>query len=254
MARGDWAERFDVAFATPPSLVQRRVWRAVFGDRFPEDLDPYSFVTSDELERFVDELRVAAGDLLLDVGCGRGGPGVWVAQKTGARLVGIDIAGTALAAARRRAEQLSLDAEFRFGSFEQTGLDDAAADAVMSVDALLFTADKSAAARELARVLRPGGRLVLTTWDYREQPANRPPQVGDHRPALAAAGFDVLAYEETTDWRTLMEETTAGLLDAVDELAAEAGRSRDEIEAELHEMADTFPAISRRVLVVAERG
>src|SRR6266568_2112300 len=90
----------------------------------------------------------------------RVGAGLWVAAATGAQLVGIDIAEAALRAARERAEAMGITATFRRGEFEATGLEDASADAVMSVDALLFTPDKAAALRELRRVLRTGGRLV----------------------------------------------------------------------------------------------
>src|SRR5689334_21977563 len=44
----------------------------------------------------------------------------------------------------------------------------------MSIDALLVAPSKQAAPREASRVLRPGGRLVLTTWDYSRQPEGRP--------------------------------------------------------------------------------
>ena len=58
----------------------------------------------------------------------------------------------------------------------------------MSIDALLFAPSKPAAAAELARILTPGGRLVLTSWDYHSQPAGRAFQITDHRPLLDRAG------------------------------------------------------------------
>jgi SAM-dependent methyltransferase len=121
-----------------------------------------------------------------------------VAAATGADLIGIDIAESALVAARDRAERMGQKATFRRGEFEATGLDDASVDAMMSVDALLFTPSKEAAFVEFRRILRPGGRLVLTSWDYHSQPVGRPPQVPDHRPLAEAAGFEVLAYDTTT--------------------------------------------------------
>ena len=63
---------------------------------------------------------------IADLGCGRGGAGLWVAMATGARLIGVDIAANALAAARQRADALDVGerAEFQKGSFEATGLPD----------------------------------------------------------------------------------------------------------------------------------
>jgi cyclopropane fatty-acyl-phospholipid synthase-like methyltransferase len=229
------------------------VWREVFGDEYPAGLDPYSFVTVSELNRFSAELRVAEGDRLADLGCGRGGAGLWVAGKTGAQLIGIDISETALQAARSRASAMGVEhlAEFREGSFERTGLGSAFLDGVMSVDALLFAPDKAAALTELRRILRPNGRLVFTSWDYGRQPEKRPPQVDDHRPHLRAAGFDVLAYDETEDWHRRTLESGQGLLDHVEELALESGDDVGELRASIGEMLATVDAMTRRVLVVA---
>jgi Methyltransferase domain len=79
-------------------------------------------------------------------------------------------------------------ASFRQGPFTDTGLPGRSAQAVMSIDALLFAPSKPAAAAELARILTPGGRLVLTSWDCHSQPAGRPFQITDHRPLLDRAG------------------------------------------------------------------
>ena len=140
MTGRDWATIFNEEFDAPVSPVAARIWREVFGDEYPANLDIYSFVSISELNRFVTELRLSPGDVLADVGCGRGGPGLWVATQTGARLIGIDIAKTALDAARGRALAVGIAerAEFHRGSFEDTGLSNTSINAVMSVDALLF--------------------------------------------------------------------------------------------------------------------
>jgi hypothetical protein len=51
------------------------------------------------------------------------------------------------------------------------------------------------------------------------------PWPNGYGPHLMAAGFDVLAYEETEDWRRRLSDTTAGLLQHVEELAAESGEN-----------------------------
>ena len=248
----DWRETFETTYAGSPSKVIERVWRSVLGDEYPEGLDPYSYVTRSGLERMADELRLERGATLVDVGCGRGGAGLWIAATTGARLIGIDIAEAPLVSARERARSMGMGAEFRRGEFEATGVETASADGVMSVDALLFTPDKQAALVELRRILRPGGRLVLSSWDYHGQPPNRPPQVPDHRPLLGPAGFRLIAYDETEDWRRNQERMHAGLLDEVEALAAEEGVPVEEERAGLEAMHATMAYMTRRFLLVAD--
>jgi SAM-dependent methyltransferase len=247
----DWQARFQRTFAGSPSRVAERIWRQVYGDEYPEGLNAHSFLTMSDLRRFTRDLELRPGQALVDIGCGRGGPGLWVAAATGARLLGIDISENALEAARARAAALQADAEFRHGTFEATGLRDESADGVMSVDALLFTPSKADALVELRRILRPGGRFVFTSWDYSRQPVGRPPQVDDHRPLLRAAGFDVRAYDQTDDWRGREDRVYRALLDAVDELAAESGEPPDEVRRNLEEEAATTATQRRRVFAVA---
>ena len=225
MSDHDWVEVFTREFDQPESAVQARIWADVLGDEYPAELAPYSYTTRSELQFIAAALAVGGGDVLVDIGCGRGGPGLWVAATTGARYVGIDIAASALDAVSRRAERLGLSIagshhrrELRLASSRRCE-----ADAVMSIDALLFAPDKPTAAAEMARVLRPGGRLVATTWDYHAQPVGRPPQVSDHRPLLADVGLEVEVYDETVDWDQRQRAIAERLLDSVDELANESG-------------------------------
>jgi SAM-dependent methyltransferase len=253
--QAEWTARFERSFTGPASAVRARIWRQVYGPEYPSWADPFSYVSVTELRRFASELHVAPGQCLADIGCGRGGPGLWVAAATGAHLAGVDADDAPLAAARRRAAQAGMDgrAGFRLGSFSDTGLPGGCAQAVMSIDALLFAPSKPAAAAELARILAPGGRLVLTSWDYHSQPAGRPPQVSDHRPLLGQAGFDILGYHETDAWRDRQQRTGQALLAAATELAAESGGTAAQRRAGIAEMNATLATMTRRVLVIAQR-
>jgi len=252
MAERDWAAVFESVYASSASPTQARIWREVMGDEYPAELDPHSYVSRSELRRLATDLRVGPGQTLLDVGCGRGGPAIWVAAETGADLVGLDIADAPLADARRLAASMGIRATFACGRFESTGLARASVDGVMSVDAFLFTPDKAAAFRELRRVIRPGCRLAMTSWDYHRQPDGRPPQVADHRPVAEAAGFAIVAYDEIPGWRDLVVRTGAALLAAADELAAESAEPIAEVRSGLIEENATVEAMSRRVFLVAE--
>jgi SAM-dependent methyltransferase len=250
-----WTEIFTSVFEAPASIVQARIWAQVYGDEYPAELEPYSFTTRSELRRIVDELALSRGDLMVDIGCGRGGPGLWVAASAGASVLGVDVSPTALEAARQRAVALGLGelTTYAEGSFDAIPADTGTARGVLSIDALLFAPDKGVALREIARVLAPGGRFVATTWDYHTQPVNRPLQVDDHRPLLIESGFRVLGYDETPRWLENHRELDSLMLDAVDELAEEAGEDPEDVRTGIKEMAATVEAMLRRVLIIAEK-
>jgi hypothetical protein len=174
-----------------------------------------------------------------------------VSAATGADLIGIDIARSALVAARDRAERMGQKATFRRGEFEATGLDDASVDAMMSVDALLFTPSKEACVRGVPADPAAGGRLVLTSWDYHSQPVGRPPQVPDHRPLAEAAGFEVLAYDTTDRWRERNERAGQLLLTPQRSLQRRAA-SRRGGPGGLREMNATVDTMIRRFFLVAQ--
>ena len=248
----DWRAEFETVYASKESRTAARILGDVMGMEYPAELDPHSYLSRTELRRFAAELRIGRGQVLVDIGCGRGGAGLWVAAETGADLIGLDIAEAPLVDARQRATCLGVRASFERGEFERTGLANASVDAVMSVDALLFAPDKAAAFGELRRVLRSGGRLALTSWDYWRQPAGRPPQVQDHRPIAQAAGFTILTYEETPGWRDILERTGVAMLAAAAELAAESGEPVEVVRSLLIEENATIDAMSRRIFLVAE--
>jgi SAM-dependent methyltransferase len=154
----------------------------------------------------VEALRLEPGRRLLDLACGRGGFGLEVARRTGARLTGLDLSPEALRQATALAAEAfpGVEARFQTGDLIATGLEDGSVDAVLCVDAVQFAEEPSSAYAELHRVLVPGGRVVLTCWE--------PVRPGDDRlPArlwhvdlaagLSAAGFTDVTVVERRDWR-----------------------------------------------------
>ena len=88
-----WQRRFTELFAAPSSAVQARIRSTVFGNEYPAAADPYSYISVTELNRFTRDLNLHPGELLADLGCGRG-PSLWVASHLNACLIGIDLAPT----------------------------------------------------------------------------------------------------------------------------------------------------------------
>ncbi len=100
------------------------------------------------------------GMRLLDAGCGDGAL-VCAAAARGAEAVGVDSDPAMLEAARSRAASLGVPATFLEGRVERLPFADDTFDVVASTTVLCFVTDAASAVREMARVLRPGGRLVL---------------------------------------------------------------------------------------------
>ncbi len=102
----------------------------------------------------IDWLEPRSGESILDLGCGTGELAMAIAT-SGARVVGLDASAEMIAAARERAPAL----EWIVGDGEALAFDDAF-DAVFSNAALHWMTRAEAAARGIARALKPGGRLV----------------------------------------------------------------------------------------------
>ena len=69
-------------------------------EAFGEDIGQNSWLTADEQDRFLEWLDLTSGKVLLDVGCGAGGPAMRVGAITGCSVVGIDVHDDAIAAAQ----------------------------------------------------------------------------------------------------------------------------------------------------------
>jgi ubiquinone/menaquinone biosynthesis C-methylase UbiE len=106
---------------------------------------------------------VEAGERVVDVGCGTGNASL-LAARAGAQVVGVDPAARLLDVARKQAVAAGLAAHFALGDAAALPLEDASVDAALSVFGVIFAPDPVVAAAELARVLEPAGRIVLSAW------------------------------------------------------------------------------------------
>jgi SAM-dependent methyltransferase len=107
----------------------------------------------------LDAAHVTTGTRLLDAGCGAGLLAL-LASLRGAQVTALDAAPTLLAVVRERVPA----ADVREGDLEALPFPDASFDAVTAVNSIFYAADMSVAMRELARVVCPGGRVVITAW------------------------------------------------------------------------------------------
>jgi SAM-dependent methyltransferase len=149
------------------------------------------------------------GEVVVDLGCGGGLDVFLAAAKVGpsGKAIGIDMTPQMLELARRNATQSGVaNVEFHHATIDKLPLADASVDCVISNCVINLAPDKPAVFREIARVLKPGGRLAVSDIVLKR---SLPPEIGndlmayigciagsisidDYRTGLAAAGFDAV--------------------------------------------------------------
>jgi SAM-dependent methyltransferase len=128
-----------------------------------DDYDEISRGIADAIEHCVWRLNPRRGERILDLSTGTGWTSRVVARR-GATVTGADIADDLLVAARARAAEERLRIDYRLGDAESLPFEDGEFDAVVSTFGVMFASRPEAAALELARVCRKGGRIALATW------------------------------------------------------------------------------------------
>ena len=125
--------------------------------------DQVSSGIADSIAHCVLRLAPKPGERILDLATGTGWTSRQVAKR-GAKVIGADIASDLIAAARALALAKGLAIEYQLGDAESLPFADGEFDAVISTCGIMFASRPEAAAGELARVTRKGGRIALTTW------------------------------------------------------------------------------------------
>lgn len=138
----------------PFKAAQREAWAHFI---------PLEIATTPPAARLVKFAGVAAGQRVLDAGCGTGVVAV-TAARVGARVDGLDLTPKLLERARENAAIAGVAIEWREGDVEALPYPDAAFDVVLSQFGHMFAPRPDVATRELLRVLRPGGTIAFSTW------------------------------------------------------------------------------------------
>lgn len=223
-------------------------------------------------ERVVASLGLTPGERVLDIAAGNGNASV-PAARAGARVVASDLTPELLDVGRARHPEL--DIEWAVADAEALPWPDASYDVVLSTVGAMFAPHHRAAADELVRVLRPGGRFGLANWtpegfigrvfatmkDFVPAPPAgvQPPPLwgsephvrellGDRVEALdfRRAHVDVDAFAGPADFRTYFRENYGPTLVAYRGLADQPGRTA-ELDAALDDLAAEFRDASGRM-------
>lgn len=188
--------------ATTPNIDQlkqglRNTWMA-------GDFGIIAKTISAGAEEFVHSLHIPAGTKVLDVATGTGNVAIPLAR-AGCIVTGVDIAPNLLEQARERAAAESLSATFDEGDAEALPYPDASFDVVVTMFGAMFAPRPELVAKELARVLRPGGLLAMANWNpesftgkmFRMGSQHVPPPPGIKPPVLW--GDDATVKERLAD-------------------------------------------------------
>ena len=114
-------------------------------------------------ENVVRRVSVKEGERVLDVACGTGNAALRAA-KQGADVVGLDIVPALLEQGRALAREEGVEVEFVEGDAEAMPFEDGSFDVVLSTFGHMFAPNHRGMAEEIARVLKPGGRIGLCSW------------------------------------------------------------------------------------------
>lgn len=239
---------FENVFKKERSESFRNIFREVYGEDYPEEANPDSFVTLTDLQSIAKNLNVGAGKTIIDLGCGRGGPGLWIARETGANYVGIDLSENAIKQANQHLMDFKIEniSKFQVGDMYSLNFPENSFDGALSIDVISFIPDPLAAIKEAARVLRKKAYFVFTTWENK-----RSQIINDYRSYLQDAGFSVVSYDETPDWKHRQQEVYQKTLELKKVLIKDMGR--DGAFAWIMEAKKYLPMLNdlRRILAVA---
>lgn len=116
-------------------------------------------------ETLADDAPVYAGQTVLDIGCGSGNTAMSAARRR-AKAIGVEPVAELLEEARKRTECEGLEADYRLGDATEMPVESGSVDLALSSFGMIFCDEPEAAVAEAARVLRPGGQLVFTSWKH----------------------------------------------------------------------------------------
>lgn len=223
-------------------------------------------------EAVVESAGVATGDSVLDLACGAGNATIPAARR-GASVKGLDLTPELLDAGRVAAERAGVEIEWVVGDAQDLPFGEGEFSVVLSTFGCMFAPDQRKMAREIVRVLAPGGRVALANWTpsgtigdfFRTVGAHAPsPPPGFQPPPLWGDPDHVVDLFDGTGISLEFEERAvqfrfASAREALDRYAAEFGpivSLRDQLEPEgrWQALLDDLEAFFTRVGTSTENG
>jgi SAM-dependent methyltransferase len=204
------AKGYDSLYAAFDSRLMRQLRQEAYG----EDIGQHSWVTADEFRSDIGRLSLTTCSRLLDVGCGPCGPLVFAVKSTGCLGTGLDVSASAIGSGSARAATAGVQDRVALLEADLNlpiPFDGSSFDAAISLDVVVHLRNRKALFHEMARLLVPTGRLLLTdagviTGPISNEEVERrsvngylqfvPPGVNEE--LLKAAGFRIIDQEDRT--------------------------------------------------------
>lgn len=160
-------------------------------------------------------LSVKSGNHVLDAGCGVGGTSIWLAENIGCNMLAVSIQPMHIEIGRKAVAARGLEGSIRFLEADFTNIDaeGESIDAMFSLEGLSHGSDKQAFFNEAARLLKPGGRLVLFEYFTKEEPLTARQE---RRLEKFKAGWAMPSLPRLSTYRELAARSGFGSVDWVD--------------------------------------
>ncbi|MFX1388507.1 MAG: class I SAM-dependent methyltransferase [Promethearchaeota archaeon] len=241
-------ERANFWYKQKQSQFIRDIFRKIYGNDYPEELAIDSFVTMTDLKNIVKNLKIKPGETFLDIGCGKAGPGLWIAREMSANYVGIDLSEVAIDLAKKRIPEFGLEGkvEFYVMNITSTSFPNNYFDGAISVDTFTYIQDKIKGMNEIARILRSDASLVFTCWETLTT-------INDYQPLLQECGFEIITYKEILNWKQRQYKVYKKIIESKNILISEMGKEGS--LPWIEEATERFPLLKdwRRVFGVVEK-
>ena len=213
------------------------------------DIGQQSFITPIYLDKLIQRLNINEGSYVLDVGCGVGGPAIYIANKTGCTIAGVDVSDVGIETANKLAKKSNLEnrTEFYLGDAMKMPYSDDSFDIAISLNVMNVFEDKVGLFKEVLRVLKPSGIWAFLSGTF-DMPDDLEitrkmargyliPQYYDslenYRKKLIEAGFKIEEITEyVSDFRVQNKKWGDAYKKHFDEIAEEQGKENTEYHIE----------------------
>jgi ubiquinone/menaquinone biosynthesis C-methylase UbiE len=160
----DMKKRIDL-FDSTYSNFSEQVLDTIRKETFVRDIGQNSWLTVDEYDRFILGLELSAGDHVLEVASGSGGPALYLADRVGCRVTGIDANESGVATATEFAAKANQTERVQFKMADANAslsFEDNSFDGIVCIDSMNHLPNRQSVFKEWHRILRPGRRAVFT--------------------------------------------------------------------------------------------